>query len=94
MSEVEHHVGLGAQWTGALPGRDDDVAGLMASYVHFSDEPGAGFIDDGELAVELFYKAQVTPWFSLKPDLQYIANPGGIGLDDAWVGTLRAELAF
>ena len=27
-------------------------------------------------------------------DLQYIANPGGAGLDDAWVATLRLELVY
>ncbi len=94
VSEVEHHVGMGAQWTGPFPRRDADVAGVMASYVHFSDKPGSAFIEAGELAIEVFYKAQITPWFGFKPDLQFIANPGGQELPDAWVGTLRAELAF
>ncbi|MDB5296736.1 MAG: Carbohydrate-selective porin, OprB family, partial [Phycisphaerales bacterium] len=44
---------------------------------------------------ELFYKVQVTKFFSLKPDLQYIHNPGGVrGRDDALVGTLRLTLSF
>jgi carbohydrate-selective porin OprB len=42
----------------------------------------------------LFYKAQILPWVSVKPDLQYITNPGGTGLDDALVGTVRAEIDF
>ena len=66
----------------------------MASWASLSDEPGAGFTDDAELAVELFYKVQLGPWVALKPDLQYIANPGGAGLDDAWVATLRLELVY
>lgn len=94
VSAVEHHLGAGVQWVGLIPERDSDVVGLMASYAALSDEPGAGFTDDTELAVELFYKAQITPWLSLKPDIQYIANPGGAGLDDAWVTTLRLELIF
>lgn len=32
--------------------------------------------------------------YVLRPIDEYIANPGGTGLDDAWVGTLRAELTF
>ncbi|MBX2851074.1 MAG: carbohydrate porin [Phycisphaeraceae bacterium] len=94
VSAVEHHAGAGVQWVGLIPDRDSDVAGLMVSYAGLSDEPGAGFTDEAETAVELFYKAQITPWLSLKPDLQYIANPGGVGLDDAWVTTLRLELVF
>lgn len=94
LSPVEHHLGLGAQWVGPLPGRDDDIIGLMISAAVLSDEPGAGLTDEAETAVELFYKVQLGDHLSLKPDLQYIANPGGAGLDDAWVATLRAELAY
>lgn len=94
VSAVEHHLGAGAQWVGLIPERDTDVAGLMVSYARLSEEAGAGFTDDAETAAELFYKAQLTPWLSLKPDLQYIANPGGTGLGNAWVTTLRLELIF
>ena len=94
LSAIEHHLGLGIQWEGALPGRDEDVLGLMASYAGLSGEPGAGFTEDAELAIELFYSIEICPNLSLKPDLQYIANPGGAGLDDAWVLTLRVEAAF
>lgn len=94
LSAVEYHVGLGAQWQGLVPGRDDDVLGLMASWASLSDEPGAGFTDGAELAVELFYRVQLGPLVVLKPDLQYIANPGGMGLDNAWVATLRLELVY
>lgn len=94
ISPVEHHAGAGIAWHGPLAGRSDDGAGLMASYVRFSDEPGAGFTDEHELAVEVYYDARVTGWLGLKPVLQYIDNPGGQGLPDAWVGTLRLELAL
>lgn len=94
VSEVNHHFGAGLAWSGAIPTRDNDVLGVMASYAHFSDEPAAGFSESGELSIEMFYKVQITPWFSVKPDLQYIMNPGGADLDDALVLTIRAELAF
>jgi carbohydrate-selective porin OprB len=42
----------------------------------------------------LFYRVQVTPWFAIKPDLQYIANPGGKGLGDAIALTVRLEVHF
>jgi carbohydrate-selective porin OprB len=94
VSEIEHHAGGGLAWTGPIEGRDDDALGIGITTVWFSDEPGAGFTDDVETAYELFYKAQLLPWVSVKPDLQYITNPGGTGLDDALVGTVRAEIDF
>lgn len=94
LSAIGHHVGAGMQWTGPLPGRDRDVLGVMTSYAGLSDKPGAGFSGDAEWAVELFYKLGLSPHLSLKPDMQYIANPGGVGLDDAWVLTLRLEASF
>lgn len=94
IGEIDHHISAGATWTGAIPSREDDVLGFMGSYVHFTDNPAAGFSKDYEAALECFYKFQFTPWFSLKADLQYVLNPGGNGNDDAVVGTLRAEFAF
>ncbi|MFN3166257.1 MAG: carbohydrate porin [Phycisphaeraceae bacterium] len=94
LSLIEHHVGAGVQWVGALPGRDADTAGVMVSWAGLSDAPGAGLTDEAEAAVELFYELRLGEHLSLKPDLQYIANPGGAGLEDAWVATLRVELVF
>ena len=94
ISAIDTHIAGGAEFTGLLNGRPKDISGLMASYVGFSDAPGAGFVADYELAVEAFYGIRPVPWFELKPDMQYIINPGGRGIDDALVGTLRARLAF
>lgn len=94
VSEVEHHLSLGATWTGAIATRDEDVIGAMVSYVRVSDEAGAGFVDSSETAIELFYKVQLAPWLSVKPDLQYIINPGATGERDAVVGTIRIEAIF
>lgn len=92
VTEVDHHFAGGLAWTGALPGRDSDVIGLGASYVHFSG--GAGFLDTGELSIESFYKLAITEFLSVKADLQYIKDPGGAGLEDALVGLLRVQVAF
>lgn len=96
VADVDRHLGAGLTWTGAIPGRDADVMGVMPSYVHFSDAArDAGVYQDRyELAVETFYKAQLCPWLSVKPDLQYIVNPGGNGAEDTLVGTVRLEALF
>jgi len=94
VSEVDHHVSAGLAWTGPIDGRDSDVLGFGVNYVHFSQETGSGFTDHHETAYELFYKIEIAPQISIKPDLQYIANPGGEGLPDAFVATLRIEVSL
>lgn len=91
-SEVVYSVSSGIQWIGAIPGRDADAVGAGAFHVEFSNE--AGYEEDGETAFELFYKYQATGWMSLKPDVQYIVNPGGMADRDAVAVGLRAEVSF
>jgi len=94
VAAVAEHAEIGVTWTGAFAHRDFDVVGLLVSLAVLSDEAGAGF-DGDETAIEAFYKVQVSPAFSLKPDLQFVVNPGGDpSLDDALVATLRAELVL
>lgn len=94
ISEAGTHVGLGLTLNGTLPGRGSDVAGVYLSWVDLSNEPNAGF-DSDETAVEVFYKVQVAPWFSMKPDVQFIRNPGGdSSIDTTVVGAIRFEITF
>lgn len=95
VSEIDTHIGGGATWTGLIPGRDDDILGLGATWVSLSDEPGAGFTKNSELTFEWFYRLQLTPALAIKPDLQWIVDPGGdASVNDAVVGTLRVEFVF
>ena len=90
--EVEDYAGGGFRWQGAIPGRDDDVLGLGAFNVYFSDR--AGHREHAETAVEFFYKAQLTGWLAVQPDLQYITNPGGDIDKNALVLGGRVEFVF
>jgi porin len=88
-----------------LPGRDNDSAGVDFGVTRVSAAAQAFARDTArfsgmpapdrsfEFIVELTYLAQITPWLSLQPDLQYIANPGG-GVPDPAEPThrLRNEL--
>lgn len=94
VSDFDHHVGAGLAWNGPSAARPDDVLGLGASYGHFSNAPGAAFTASAELAVEWFYAAQLAPWWSLTPVLTWIDEPGGSGVPDALVLTLRTALVF
>jgi len=94
VSEITHHLGAGIQRTGLIRGRNEDVAGIMTTYVKLSQAIGADFADDYEIAIEGFYKSQLNETFAIKPDIQYIINPGGSGISDAIVCTLRCEFTF
>ena len=52
-------------------------------------------VPDYEAVVELSYRAQLTRWFALQPDVQWIIHPGGsAAIDNALVIGLRASLSF
>ncbi|MFH1999270.1 MAG: carbohydrate porin [Planctomycetota bacterium] len=91
-SEAEQYLGGGIQWIGAIPARDEDVLGLGIFHVNFSDE--VDFEEHDETAIEFFYKVQLHDSLSIKPDVQYIINPGGTSNDDALSVGLRLELSF
>ena len=95
VSIVEHYFGCGATWTGPLAARPLDACGVGIAMALWRDRPSEDLAGAGEVAVELFYSLQLTPWLHLKPDVQYIRNPGGQpGVSDAWVATLRMSVEF
>jgi porin len=91
INTINWHTGGGVAWTGPFSARPRDVAGFSPQYAHIS--PEAGLPQFYELAIETFYKFQVTPWAAFTPDLQYIINPGG-QYPNALVGTLRLTVNF
>ena len=87
----------GLSGKGLLPGRPDDAWGLGAFHYNFSDDlqnavsPLIAF--DDEFGVELFYRCQVTPWWHLTADLQWI-DPARGDFADALVLGLRSHISF
>ena len=74
----------GFNFSGFLPGRADDVAGIAFARSSFS----SGFSRwqqianatnpfDSEMVIEATYKAQITPWWIVQPDVQVVLTPGG-----------------
>jgi porin len=93
--EAGWHAGAGVVWNGPIGGREDDATGFGATWVGFSRRAGSPFEERGELALELFYRLQLTPFFSVKPDIQYVLDPSGDpDIDNALVTTLRIEVQF
>ena len=94
VSTFEHHVGFGISALGMIPTRDADAMGLYWTTVKTSRATGSPY-DANESSLEFFYKFEVTPAISLKPDIQYILNPGGVKTaDDALVFTLRLDVTL
>ena len=95
VSEIENHFGAGLVLNRPFAKRNDDVLGVGASWVDLSDDSSLEFGKSSEIAVELFYKFQVGSNLSIKPDFQYIINPGGSSeLNDATIASVRLALTF
>ena len=103
----------GLVYKGLIPRRPDDKIGIAAAYARVGDNArgldsdiglfGNFFypVRNGETMVELIYQTQVTPWWMLQPEVQYIIRPGGGVLNNdgslrpnAWVLAVRSALSF
>jgi porin len=74
-------LGLGVAW--ARLGHD------YLSLRSFGGQPATS----AETTFELVYRAELTPWISLLPNVQFVRDPGADPtLDDSWVAGLRFEL--
>ena len=50
------------------------------------DDPAWTPIRGAEYAAELHYSLVVTPWFILRPNIQFLRQPGGVSeIKDGWV---------
>jgi porin len=88
-NQIKFYADGGLSYKGLLPDRANDVLGIAVAYARISSE-ARGFdgdvrrftgverpIRDFEAVLEVTYKAEITPWWSLQPDLQFIFHPGG-----------------
>jgi porin len=88
----------GLTWTGLIEGRDDDAIGLGVVWTRLTPGQAAqleGSNRGNEFVVEATYEAQLTPWFELQPDIQFVIQPGGsTALANALVIGLSATIDF
>jgi porin len=94
-NDMDHFYSFGLQYQGLIEGRDDDVLGIGYARGYFSDGASATYPEDYESVVEAYYNANITPWLSVSPSVQYIVNPGGSDTtSDAVVAGLRTQITF
>jgi porin len=98
---VDYYVEGGFNFTGFIPGRDNDVAGIAVARSHVSDQYSDSQVllgnppSTAETVIEATYKVQVAPWWTIQPDMQYIVTPSGVeGSQNAFVLGVRTSVAF
>lgn len=93
-NDMSRYVGGGLHYRGLIPKRDNDIAGLACGSGTFASRLGDITSQVGsETVVEAFYRAQLTPWFYLQPDVQFLMNPGGMYDNSVAIG-LRTVVTF
>ncbi len=91
------YFGGGIRYKGLIPDRDEDVLGFGLAMAYFGSSyraltPGT---EQSERTFELSYRALISPWLALTPDLQYVLDPSGNPeLEDALILYLRTEVTL
>ncbi|MFM8657130.1 MAG: carbohydrate porin [Chthoniobacterales bacterium] len=97
-SSVGFIVQSGLVYAGLLPTRDSDSVGLAFGWDQESQGEAAtltGSTRGLEMIFELSYEAQLSPWMSLQPDVQFVFQPGGsTAIPNALVLGLSLDVDF
>ncbi len=106
VTTVSHSFNLGVVAYGPFAARPNDQWGAGLQYLQVSEHltdvqrlksllDGNSQVQEDEAVFASYYKALLTPYFALRPEIQYIHNPGGITAQhDAWMVTLKGSLDF
>lgn len=79
-------VGGGLVYTGLVPGRDDDTLAFAATSADLEIAADGTRPDGAEVTFEWYYEIALAPWFAVKPDIQYVLEPGGNGRNALVIG--------
>jgi len=100
-SFVDGYLDAGFNFTGFVPNRPQDIAGIALAYSPVSgDYSNAQVVQGGsayskETVLEATYQIHLTPWCNIQPDVQYIITPSGqVGSPNALVVGIRSSINF
>ena len=99
-STQDNQIAAGLLYKGALDLRPADEVGFAVGRTHVNSRiadvetqqnalnPGSVGVQGSEYVAEFFYNVQVTRWLDLRPNVQYVVQPGGIArnINDVIVG--------
>lgn len=104
---IDQALSIGCLIQGPLSARPQDDVGIAVGRTHVNSRVASGeALENGltgaalptqgsEYPMELYYTVNATPWLALRPNIQYIANPGGISQNrDVVVLGLKASVKF
>ena len=97
-NKVDHSQQLGVKYIGLLDSQPNDILGLAVNRVHVNNrfaESRPAFNADAEYNIELNYSYNATKWLMLRPNLQYVVNPGATNnVDNALLFGLTSRIIF
>ncbi len=95
-TKVDNSQQIGVKYIGLVDGHPNDILGLAANRVHVNNRLNQNTFDaSAEYNVELNYSYNATPWLMLRPNVQYVVNPGSTNrVDDAFVLGLTSRIVF
>ena len=98
---VGFYVESGLVYTGPIPTRDEDQVGVGFVYAQLTNGARQNLELEGsrgvgaEMVLEVTYQANLTPWMYIKPNAQFVINPGGTqDLGNAFVLGGRVSINF
>ena len=97
-NKVDNSQQIGLKYIGLADSQPNDILGLAVNRVHVNDrfaDSRPAFNADAEYNIELNYSYNATKWLMLRPNLQYVINPGSSNnVDDALVLGLTTRIIF
>ncbi|WP_180001587.1 MULTISPECIES: carbohydrate porin [unclassified Acinetobacter] len=95
-NKVDHSQQIGVKYIGLADSQPNDILGLAVNRVHINDRiKNLNFDASAEYNIELNYSYNATKWLMLRPNLQYVINPGSSNnVDDALVLGLTTRIIF
>ena len=95
-NKVDNSQQLGLKYIGLVDSQPNDILGLALNRVHVNNRISNPNLDaSAEYNIELNYSYSPTKWLRLRPNLQYVINPGSTNrVDDAVVLGLGSRIIF
>lgn len=97
-NKVDNSQQIGVKYIGLVDSQPNDILGLAVNRVHVNDrfaDSRPAFNASAEYNIELNYSYNATKWLMLRPNLQYVINPGSSNnVDDALVLGLTTRIIF
>ncbi|WP_312050981.1 carbohydrate porin [Acinetobacter schindleri] len=97
-NKVDNSQQIGVKYIGLVDSQPNDILGLAVNRVHVNDrfaDSRPAFNASAEYNIELNYSYNATKWLMLRPNLQYVVNPGSSNqVDNALVLGLTTRVIF